>query len=282
MKKLLLFIFVLCGLQGAAQQTLADSIASARGIYDSLIKAAQVAKHTADTTKPTDPALDRKAKDIQSQADKQKAHLDSMVKRPQTSTPLVPSDKKKVSDTAGKDCNCMPVYNPDWNKGGVGWWLVFTPLLIFIAIGVIVGIGLKAFNIKDALSEDNSSKVTIRNPEYTAANIGSPPLSDAPLSPAVMANLVTLIPPTIDITPVNDKNQPAPEYRPSISRLIALLSTLVIIIAVISMSSLFIYCYMSYGCPPDFSGFTGMLLALGLGIVPYTVNKAANAAADKK
>ena len=274
---------MLCNILSHAQVP-ADAV-RARALYDSLNTVATTATGLASATKPPDSMKYRAADELRRVATRQKIVLDSIIKRSGSlSGGTVPDFKK---DTA-KACNCVPVYNQEWGERG-GWLLVFMPMIIFLGMMLFVLIRLRGFMISDALRENSSTKVTIINPEYTAANIGSSPLPAAPLTPATIVNLATLIPPTIDVTPfkvVPDPanpagaaiKNPALEYRPSISRFIALLSTLIIITIVVSMSCLFIYRYVAYGCPPDLSGLTAILLALGVGIVPYAVNKVANAA----
>lgn len=71
-------------------------------------------------------------------------------------------------------------------------------------------------------------------------------------------------------------------YRPSISRYIAFITSMVIIILVVCMSSFFIYHYMRTGCPPEFGALTVMLIALGLGVTPYITNKISTAVAKDK
>jgi hypothetical protein len=67
-------------------------------------------------------------------------------------------------------------------------------------------------------------------------------------------------------------------YRPSISRYIALITSLVTIILVVCMSSFFIYHYIRTGCPPEFGALTAVIIALGLGVTPYITNKITTAA----
>lgn len=71
-------------------------------------------------------------------------------------------------------------------------------------------------------------------------------------------------------------------YRPSISRYIAFISSLVIILIAVCMSSFFIYHYIRTGCPPEFGALTGMLIVLGLGVTPYITNKISTAATTNK
>lgn len=191
---------------------------------------------------------------------------------------------KNPKDTASKACGCVPKEHAE-PLGTGGWFLVFIPVFIFLLIGAFSLKSLRGFNVKDALSENVGAVVTERNELYTKEHLESLAKSLTPqnagndaLGAATFANVKMLVPPTLDVTPLSNGQ---PIFRPSISRFIALISAWVIIAVVVSMSSLFIYEYIAYGCPPDFSSLTIVLITLGLGIVPYAVNKVANAAADK-
>lgn len=71
-------------------------------------------------------------------------------------------------------------------------------------------------------------------------------------------------------------------YRASISRYIAFITSMVTILLVVCMSSFFIYHYMKTSCPPDFGALTTVLIALGLGVTPYLVNRVSAASAANK
>ena len=62
-------------------------------------------------------------------------------------------------------------------------------------------------------------------------------------------------------------------YPQSISRYIALISSLLIIMIAVAVSCFFIYHYVKFGCPPELGALTSVLLALGVGIVPYVANR---------
>jgi hypothetical protein len=191
--------------------------------------------------------------------------------------------KAGLKDSTEKSCGCIPRKDA-MPLGKGGWLLVFVPLLVFVLIGAISIKSLSSFNVREALSENVGAIITERNDLYTKENIEvlteSLGKNNNGASGATTAmNVNTLIPPTIEVTPLNNGQ---PIFRPSISRFIALISSWVIIAVVVSMSCLFIYQYMAYGCPPDFSSLTIILITLGIGILPYAVNKVANAAADKE
>ena len=62
-------------------------------------------------------------------------------------------------------------------------------------------------------------------------------------------------------------------YPTSISRYIALISSMLIIMISVSISCFFIYHYIKFGCPPKLGALSSVLLALGFGIVPYLANR---------
>jgi hypothetical protein len=88
-------------------------------------------------------------------------------------------------------------------------------------------------------------------------------------------NLSTILPPTVEIT--SDKA----EYRPSISRYIAFIASILTLIVALSMSCFFIYHYISTGCPPDLGAVSTILIALGIGVAPYAFNKVSSALKNK-
>jgi len=71
-------------------------------------------------------------------------------------------------------------------------------------------------------------------------------------------------------------------YRPSSSRLIAFFSSIITLTLATCLSCFFIYYYISFGKAPDLSGLSAVLIALGLGVVPYASNKIASAVINKK
>ena len=69
--------------------------------------------------------------------------------------------------------------------------------------------------------------------------------------------------------------------RASSSRFIALVTSLLTLIIAVCLCSFFIYFYIATGTPPDISKFSSVLLALGIGVVPYAFNKVAAAISNK-
>lgn len=69
--------------------------------------------------------------------------------------------------------------------------------------------------------------------------------------------------------------------RASSSRFIALITSLLTLIIALCLCSFFIYFYIATGNAPDISKFSSVLLALGIGVVPYAFNKVATAITNK-
>ncbi len=102
-------------------------------------------------------------------------------------------------------------------------------------------------------------------------------------NPATLANLIQLFPATIEISNTADNgSRKGPQYRQSASRLIAFISTVLMIIVGLSMTCFYIYYYLRTDKTPDMTGLTTLLIALGLGMSPYLVNKLAGAINQNK
>ncbi|MBS1616467.1 MAG: hypothetical protein JST06_10165 [Bacteroidetes bacterium] len=77
-------------------------------------------------------------------------------------------------------------------------------------------------------------------------------------------------------------NLEVPELRASISRLIAFVSAMLLLTVGLASACFFFYFYLVNGLPPDLSALPAVLLALGIGMVPYAVNKVAVVASKDK
>lgn len=221
----------------------------------------------------TDSAQKAKADSIQkAKADSTKKAKDDLTKNTENAQKEVAKNNVISIDSlksllSSKDCGCIPHYN---EKMEIEYLLVFAPLIVFFILFYTTGI-VKNFKLNEALTENDQPKRTIVNSQYSVANIQT--LQNTP-------NLPVLLPPTID---VSDPQPPDPSiFRASISRYIALITGLVILILVVCMSSFFIYHYIRTGCPPDFGALTMLLIALGLGVMPYITNKITTAASTNK
>lgn len=70
--------------------------------------------------------------------------------------------------------------------------------------------------------------------------------------------------------------------RASSSRFIALVTSLLTLVVAVCLCSFFIYFYIATGTPPDIGKFSSVLLALGIGVIPYAFNKVAAAISSNK
>jgi hypothetical protein len=73
----------------------------------------------------------------------------------------------------------------------------------------------------------------------------------------------------------------APIYRASASRLIAFISAMLLFIVGLACACFFLYFYLVNGVPPDLSRLPAILIALGIGMAPYAINKVSSAASSK-
>ncbi len=214
--------------------------------------------------------------------DTTKKTTEKSIKKADSLKPSV-SDSAAIKNLAGKidslktlinlkdtgrntNCSCQPHYKKEGLNVGE-WLMVASPFLLLSLVILIVSVRLKNFIINDALTENEQPRQTVKNTEYTVDNLVK--IKDTP-------NLSVLIPPTIEVSVEGTTN------RPSISRYIAFITSMIIIILVVCMSSFFIYHYISTGCPPEFGALTTMLIALGLGVTPYITNKIATASVANK
>lgn len=140
------------------------------------------------------------------------------------------------------------------------WLLVFSPMLIFLIISISLRNILKGFGLRDALQDNEQSKKTILNPEYTSAN-----LQALVTNPAMTA----LLTPTIQISDG--------VYPKSSSRYIALITSTVTWAISLCLTSYFIYAYIKTGKAPELNKLTDIVLTLGIGVVPYVFNKVSEA-----
>ncbi len=126
----------------------------------------------------------------------------------------------------------------------------------------------------DAAKKTTDAKATLDTKLADLAKL----LNPATVSPVVMNSLIQLFPPTID---VSIKTGNTPIYRPSASRLLAFLSGILLLFVALMSTCFYVYFYLVTGDAPDLTKLTGVLIALGIGLAPYAVNKVANAASNK-
>lgn len=203
-----------------------------------------------------------------------------------------PNEAKKTpqgdtDEAITSKCGCI---SQD-NDVGVAWILIFLPAIIFITIIIVLfrlQNGLKEFELTEALKENELTKVTVLNPHYTGQKVlvGE---TDVPTTIEITANVIAVQVVTLNpiASPPKSTTQYQIEagkqtYRPSISRYIAFISSILIIIIAVCISCFFIYNYIKTGCPPELGALTAVLIALGIGIVPYAANKVSGAFAGNK
>lgn len=207
----------------------------------------------------------------------------------QAEAPAQPTNKDQ--DAAVSGCAIEPLSLSGWE-----WLLVFSPLIIFLVLFVgLQQFQLKKFSMDGALSENEYPRIAIPNVFFTPANFTlltqSPyassiaetlpttvDISDHPFAAGMMKEVVNLMrPPAMPAAAATPAPTSAVPPRPSISRYIALLSTLLTLVIAVCLTCFYIYHYLRHGCAPNLSGFSAILLALGIGVLPYTVNKVSGA-----
>jgi hypothetical protein len=166
--------------------------------------------------------------------------------------------QKENAAKVNKDCSTC-------NISFIEWVLIFSPIWIFVITLFILRKKLKDFSLKEALTETELPKKTVSNPEYT-----SDKLNELAKNATIAGVLSTLIPPTIEVTA-------SMEYPKSSSRYIALITSALTWIIVLCLSCFFIYQYMKTNKAPELSGLSSVMLALGIGVVPYAFNKISTA-----
>jgi len=175
-----------------------------------------------------------------------------------------------------KSCPCI---GKETALSGGSWVLVFMPILLFIILLIILLKGaLRDFKFIDALSENEQPRLTILNPEYSSPTTSIQKVLAIVPQPTDLSDIV---PPTLEVS-VLPGGTATTTYRPSISRFIALFSGMLTVIVAVCMVSFFLYNYMHTGCPPDLSNLSTVLIALGVGVAPYAINKVSSALASRK
>ncbi len=128
------------------------------------------------------------------------------------------------------------------------------PVLLFVTVIIFVALKLKAegYQLKNAL-EDEPIITNVPNPAYDATtNPGAP-------------------------STVQEK-----EHTQSTSRLIAFLSGMCAIVISISTVTYYFYMYFHTGHEPNIEKLYDILLALGIGVTPYALNKVASSISSNK
>lgn len=230
--------------------------------------ATEMSAQRSDTINNKVDSQTTKITSLQRSLKKDSANIDSIKKAITKNTTANAADEKSTC----RECNATSI-----GKNALVWLMILLPwLAAFIAL-LWFGKSATEFNLKDALAENETPKITIHNPRYEKETIATL---------AQNLNLNEILPPTIDVsegyTGISAAPNAVKEYRPSISRLIAFFSGALTCIIALSASSFYIYYYICTGCPPDLSGLSTVLIALGIGVTPYVTNKIATAVAARK
>lgn len=155
-----------------------------------------------------------------------------------------------------------PIHTMDWQMT----LLVFAPLLVFLSVTLIVfaKLGKEGFKLGDALKENEVLNISVDNPAMEPPKVplpatdGRPPV--LPLVPVIPPNLPPFVPKTV---------QPK-----STSRLLAFITGLVSAGLASGICSFWIYAYIDDPKNTiDFTNLAAVLLGLGIGVIPYAVNR---------
>ncbi len=155
----------------------------------------------------------------------------------------------------------------DTSKWGVEWVLVFSPLILFFLLLLIVCFWIRKFDLSEALTENDLSTKTKYNKLYDIDNITKLLIlnSSIPVS--------SILPPTIGESEF---------YRPSISRLIVFITSMLSLILGLCITCFVIYNnLLGRDSSADINKLSNVLLSLGIGVVPYAFNKVATAINSK-
>ncbi|MBV9961303.1 MAG: hypothetical protein JO072_03580 [Parafilimonas sp.] len=228
-------------------------------------------------------------------------NISKVVRASQDSIHTANDSIRSVLKSLNAPCSCQP-QNFELSIGQ--WIVVFMPLILFLIVFLFFVQKLNTFDFNDALSENEMPKYSIVNPEYAKTQAGTAGIGSmikdiaTATNDKITINLNDIVPPTLDVTVGNvtttattNNNVTTTEtkvnggennFRPSISRYIAFFSGMLTVIIAICMSSFYIYQYIHTGCPPDLSPLSTVLIALGIGVTPYAVNKISTAISSKK
>lgn len=150
--------------------------------------------------------------------------------------------------TASADaCSCRDKDLLPFQKG-----LVLLPVGLSVLFLLLVYGGLKraGYKLADALSENDAVTTTV------TANAPNPAGADAAS------------------TQQTQRTQTVPGNR-SASRLVLFLSGITAIIISVCITTYYLYYYLCCGKAPDMDGLINVLLTLGIGVIPYAINKVA-------
>ena len=151
------------------------------------------------------------------------------------------------------------------------------------------------FGILDAQIKDKKVKLASQIIDDKAANDkeqlaidallatnAEKPIRQAALSTKLASDKAKYDQTQVEIDQLITKSSELPATpRASSSRFIALVTSMLTLIMAVCLCSFFIYFYIATGTAPDISKFSSVLLALGIGVVPYAFNKVATAITNR-
>jgi hypothetical protein len=146
-------------------------------------------------------------------------------------------------------CNCRDKDLLPFQKG-----LVLLPVVLALLLFLFVYRVLKqgGYSLADALSENDTRVAAV-----AAANAPNPPGQPANNAQQVQGAQTA---------------QTVPGNR-SASRLVLFLSGITAIVISVCITTYYLYFYLCCGKAPELDGLISVLLTLGIGVIPYTVNK---------
>lgn len=150
----------------------------------------------------------------------------------------------------------------------------FAPLFLYLLILITIFWKLQRENYKigDSLKENQTVDISIDNPAY------KPPTQQQ----AVVQDGAAVVPPVVPaVVPAANPTTPfvGKTVQPqSMSRLLAFISGVITLGLASCFSSFWLYRYFECDKSTDLTDITYVLLTLGLGLVPYAVNKISTAA----
>lgn len=162
--------------------------------------------------------------------------------------------------------------NPEYSADKIKQWIIDTSSATLTFLNTQISLAedkLKTLQAAstpdaDAITAAEAALATARDNYETAIKAGA---GSGAMSTAMLSSVANLFPPTIEVTGATAS------YRPSVSRIIALLSSLLLLIVGLGSSCFFIYFYLVTQNAPNLGKLSAVLIALGIGIVPYSVNK---------
>lgn len=155
--------------------------------------------------------------------------------------------------------------------------IAFAPLVLYLLILITIfwKLQLEKYKIGDSLKENQTVDISIDNPAYIPPATTPAPGVQNGAAAIPPANPPVATPPSANSTPpfVGKTIQPQ-----SMSRLLAFISGMVTLGLASCFSSFWLYRYFECGTGTELRQITEVLLTLGLGLVPYAVNKISTAA----